>query len=306
MNELCGLASTPRTLRRKVGLATLAHRQWGVVTRVQLDDLGLGAATISRWMLDGRLHRLYPGVYAVGHRALSVEGRLAAALFYAGPGAMLSHATAGWWWQLWGSEPVRIHVSVPRERRPAPGVVVHGRRRLERTWHARLPVTSVAQTLLDLATLVSPDSLRRALAEAEYRRLVDLAAVAAMTRRGVPGSAALRLALARHRPELALTRSVLEERFLTLCEAQGVPPPRVNAALCGLEVDALWGERSVVVELDGHAAHATSTAIERDRRRELRLRAAGYLVLRYTWQQITEQPELVAADLRAALARRSL
>ncbi|CAN5693670.1 hypothetical protein BH24ACT25_BH24ACT25_13160 [soil metagenome] len=145
-----------------------------------------------------------------------------------------------------------------------------------------------------------------ALAEAEYRRLITLDAIEREARRGVPGSAALRSALVRHRPQLALTRSVLEERFLALCEAERLPLPEVNATVCGLMVDALWKEPDVVVELDGHAAHATSTAIERDRRRELRLRAAGYLVLRYTWQQITEQPELVAADLRAALARRSL
>jgi len=185
-------------------------------------------------------------------------------------------------------------------------VVVHGRRRLERVWHARLPVTSVAQTLLDLATDAPTETLRRALAEAEYRRLVDLGAVEAIGGRGVPGSAALRSVLVRHRPQLALTRSVLEERFLALCEAEGLPLPQVNATVCGLMVDAFWAEQGVIVELDGHAAHATPAAIERDRRRELRLRAAGYLVFRYTWQQITEQPELVAADLRAALARRSL
>nr|MBA2256880.1 DUF559 domain-containing protein [Thermoleophilaceae bacterium] len=127
------------------------------------------------------------------------------------------------------------------------------------------------------------DALRRALAEADYRRLVDLDAVAALTGRGVPGSAALRAAVARHRPELALTRSVLEQRFLELCEAEGITLPRINATVCGLEVDALWEEQRVIVELDGHAAHATAAAVERDRRRELRLRAAGFVVLRYTW-----------------------
>ncbi len=262
--------------------------------------------TVSRWLQDGHLHRLYPGVYAVGHRALSIEGRLAAALFHAGPGAMLSHATAAWWWGLWDAAPSRIHVSAPGRRRSVPGLAVHGRRRLERVWHSRLPVTTVAQTLLDLATDATPPVLRRALAEAEYRRLVTLDAVAAVARRGVAGSAVLNIALTRHCPELALTRSRLEERFLALCEAEAIPFPQVNATVCGLEVDALWEQQRTVVELDGGTAHGTPAAVERDRRRELRLRAAGYVVLRYSRGQVTTQPKAVAADLQKTLAARAV
>jgi very-short-patch-repair endonuclease len=111
------------------------------------------------------------------------------------------------------------------------------------------------------------------------------------------------LALARHRPELARTLSVLEERFLALCEQRGdIPIPEVNVRLCGLMVDALWRRERLIVELDGRSGHSTVAAMERDRGRELTLRSAGYSVLRYTWQQVTQQPERVAADLRAALA----
>ena len=80
---------------RKFGWPSLAKRQWGVVTRAQLEECGLEDAGISRWIHERRLHRIYPGVYAVGHLALGIEGRLAAALFYAGPGAALCGVTAG-------------------------------------------------------------------------------------------------------------------------------------------------------------------------------------------------------------------
>jgi hypothetical protein len=170
--------------------------------------------------------------------------------------------------------------------------------------HRRLPVTTVGRTLLDLATLVAEEDLRRALAEAEYRGLLRLEEVSMLLGRGRPGSAALGRAIARHRPELALTLSVLEERFIALCEEHCIPPPRVNAKVCGLMVDALWPGERVVVELDGHAAHASPAAFERDRGRELRLRADGYVVLRYTWQQVTERSALVAADLTTTLRRR--
>jgi hypothetical protein len=302
MAELMHLASTPWNSDAPVRIAELAERQWGVVTRAQLEDSGLGRAAISRWTQAQRLHRVHPAVYAVGHRGLSIEGRLAAALFYAGPGAALSHLTAAWWWQLLPRLPTVIHVSASRRLRSRGGVRLHLPRRVERTWHRRMAVTPVARTLLDITALVPFDQLRRAVAEAEYRRLIDLDSLPAVLGRGRPGSTALRAAITSHRPQLAYTLSVLEERFLALCEASGIAIPEVNVEVAGLKVDALWREARVIVELDGHAAHGTAAAIERDRSRELTLRAAGYVVLRYTWQQITAQPDLVVFDLRAALS----
>jgi very-short-patch-repair endonuclease len=95
---------------------------------------------------------------------------------------------------------------------------------------------------------------------------------------------------------------VLEERFLILCESSGMTPSEVNVTLAGLEVDALWRGQRVIVELDGHEAHSYPAAAERDRRRDLMLRGAGYEIRRYTWEQITEHPEQVIGDLSAALS----
>jgi very-short-patch-repair endonuclease len=73
-----------------------------------------------------------------------------------------------------------------------------------------------------------------------------------------------------------------------------------------ITVDPLWREPGVVVELDGHAAHATPAATERDRRRDLRLRSAGHTVLRYTWWQVTRDSARVADDLLTALGLKRL
>jgi hypothetical protein len=297
MGELSGFSSTSRTRERTVRVVGVAERQWGVVTRGQLEASGLPPAGIRRWIERRRLHRIYPGVYALGHRVLRVEGRLAAALLYAGPGAMLSHATAAWWLQLLPDQAGHIHVSAPGDSRSLPDVRVHHPRRLARVWRAGLPVTSPARTLLDIAGVVPFYRLRKALAEAEYLRVVTLDEVEQVLGRGRPGSAALRKALEQHRPQLARTRSVLEERFLALCETHSLPLPDVNLEIAGLTVDAVWEERMVVAELDGLASHATPARMEADRRRDLTLRRAGYTVLRYTWQQIAEQPEAVAVDL---------
>jgi hypothetical protein len=198
--------------------------------------------------------------------------------------------------------PQSIHVCSPARRRSLPGVHVHHARRVECVRHRGLPVTSVARTLLDFASVAPLERVRRAVAEADYLRLLDLGAIDAHCGRGRAGSATLRRALERHRPEYARTLSPLEDRFLDLCESHGIPLPEVNVIVAGSKVDAVWRERHVVVELDGAAAHDTSPRMERDRDRELALRAAGYVVVRYTWRQVTRQSALVAAHLRRMLA----
>lgn len=276
-------------------MAELAERQWGVVTRAQLEESGLEAAGISRWQDERRLHRVHPGVYAVGHLALGLEARMAAALFYAGPGAALSHVTAGWWWGMLQIEPRRLHVCVAGRRRSIKSVRVHTRKRPQRAWHKRFPLTPPAQTLLDIAAVVRFIELRRALAEAEYRRLATLAEVEGVLGRGKPGSAALRAALDCHRPQLARTRSRMEEKFVLLCERASLTPPAVNARVAGWTVDAVWFDQRIAVELDSHAAHGTPAAMEEDRRRAARCglhRAALHLAA------VTDERDLVIADLR--------
>ena len=259
-------------------------------------------ARIARWVRDARICRRRHGVYTLGHAVLSIRGELIAALLYAGLGAALSHTTAAWWWGLLAVEPRRIHLSAPVTRVSAADLIVHRPRRLERVVHRGLPVTPVARTVLDSAASVSPRALRKLLAEVEFLGIVDLEEIDAAMTRGHPGSAALRRALAAHRPELARARSPLEERFVELCERYDVPMPRVNAEVCGFVVDAVWPDEGLVVELDGRAGHATAARMEADRRRDLALRAAGLDVWRYTWGQLTDSAPLIAEELKRRLA----
>ena len=287
----------------KVRLSAIAERQWGRVSWAQVTDVGVSKQAVSGWVKHGYLHRLFPGVYAVGHRAASVEADLAAALLYAGPGAMLSHGTAAWWLGLIDAPASTVDVSTPRRCRSLRGVRVHQRRDCARTWHKRMPVTSVAQTLLDHAATSSLNRVRKALANAEYHRLVDLAEVEAMIGRGRSGSAKLRKALSRHQPQLARTRSPLEDTWVVHCEEAGLPIPEVNARVEGWTVDALWRDEGLVVELDGYGNHHTRAQIDRDRRKELCLRGAGLMVARYSEDQLEDEPQLVIADVAATLER---
>src|SRR5579884_2411232 len=95
----------------KVRVGALAAKQWGRIHWVQLRGCGVGEATVCRWVADGYLTLVHPKVYAVGHRAPSYEADLFAAVLYAGPGAMLSHQAAAWWWRLTDRRPPVIDVS---------------------------------------------------------------------------------------------------------------------------------------------------------------------------------------------------
>jgi hypothetical protein len=75
-------------------VAAAAERRHGVITRRQLIDLGFDDPAIRRWVQAGHLHRIYQGVYAVGHPRLTTKGRFLAAVLACGPGAVLSHTGA--------------------------------------------------------------------------------------------------------------------------------------------------------------------------------------------------------------------
>lgn len=287
----------------KEPVARLAARQFGRVSWGQLVALGVDRRTIHDWTTTAYLHRLLPGVYAVGHPAKTTEADLMAAVLYAGPGAMLSHATAAWWVGLADSKPYMIDVSTPRRCRSLPGIRVHGRRSIEHSWHNGLPVTLFPQTMVDYATRARLTDIRRALAKADFDGGLNVTAIEAELRRGSRGSRKLRLAFLDHQPELARANSGLEVVFFELCESHGLPLPELNARIAGWDVDALFREHRVAVELDAPPNHSRPAQVRRDRRKELALRAAQLFILRYSDDQVKNQAAAVITEVREVLTR---
>src|SRR5436190_6839581 len=179
-------------------VAQLSESQWGVIADWQLAACGVSRSAVYRWVASGRLCDIYPRAYAVGNRAVPQEGRLLAAVIYAGPGAALSHASAAHWWGFLPHLPNTTHVSSPKRRRSISGVRVHIPTRTERVMERGLPVTPVARTLLDLASVAPLQNVRKAVKEADFRQHLELAAIDEVTGVGRPGSAKLRRALALH------------------------------------------------------------------------------------------------------------
>ena len=162
-------------------LAGLAAGQRGVVSLSQLHELGLSDPGITRRLQAGRLHRLYRGVYAVGHTALTPRARELAAVLACGDGAALSHRSAGFAWGFVKRRPREVHVTCVRSRPPGPGVVVH-RSTLDagdRVVLDGVPVTTAARTLVDLGDVLPEMQLADAVNQAEVKRVFDLARVEA-------------------------------------------------------------------------------------------------------------------------------
>jgi len=232
-------------------------------------------------MIDGRvkgaqLTVLHRGVYAVGHTQLRREGRRLAAVFAAGPGAVLSHRDAGAGWGLRPCSRSRIEVTAPHKRRQRPGLQIH-RATLaphDITEKDAIPITTPARTLFDLASVIPPDHLTRAVTEAERRKLLDTTPLYELFERYPrrPGARALKAALERNdRLGLTVTRSTLEIAFAELLDDAGLESPRLNSMIEDLEVDAQWPALGLVAELDSWGFHRTRADQQADRERSRRL-----------------------------------
>ena len=165
-------------------------------------------------------------------------------------------------------------------------------------------LTSPARTLIDFAADASYFGLERAVAEARVQKLLrDGELEGALARAGRRRGTAKMRAYLRSEQGPAMTRSEAEREVRRLTRAARLPQPKANARVAGYEVDFLWPEQRVILEVDGYRYHGHRRAFERDRRKDMALVDAGYLVIRITWRQLTEEPFAVIAHIARALDR---
>jgi very-short-patch-repair endonuclease len=232
-----------------------------------------------------------------------------AAVLACGPGAVLSHVPGGAHWQL-----VRdrgpCEVIAPKARRSRPGIHVHEAQLPadELTIHEGIPITTVSRTLIDLAAVLPQRQLERAINEAELLHLWDELSLDDLLHRHPrhKGNRAVRAALQKRREGSSATKSDLEEMFLGLTDGAGIPRPEINAMVEGFEVDAVWRDVRLVIELDGRDTHGTALAFERDRERDRALQVAGWRPVRITHRQMRDTPRAVVDDLRRLRAAGTL
>lgn len=290
-------------------IRALAEAQHGVVSTRQILELGIGEDTVWSRQAGGLLIPLYQGVFALGHRRLGREGRWMGAVLACGPGAVLSHFSAGHLWDLCGSygqvEVLRRSGGATHE-----GVRLHQTRRLEpyeMTVERGIPVASVERALLDMAGRSDSRRLERMLVQAyKSGRLSWPALDRVLTRRrGRKGAGRLRRIAAEVDPEALEARSVTEVDFLALWRRTGMALPSVNVLVEGHLVDFLWPREKVIVETDSWGFHGDPRSFERDHETDVDLVAAGYDVHHATYKMLSRDPDPFLANVRRALLIRT-
>ena len=289
-----------------------ALAQHGVIAVHQLLELGLSARAVQKRVAAGRLHRIHHGVYSlVPRELLKREGLYMAAVLACGPGAVLSHRSAARLHGLGNYGNHRIDVTVPkRSHRAHLGVAVHRSTTLTEadfTIVNAIPATTIPRTLFDLGEAITARQLERAFDQADAMQTLDLNEINDQLARNPtrPAAKAVNHLLRTHYIGSTPTENEFEDAFLQLTRSLGLPDPTPQFYIDPgdgeppIRADFAWPHLKIVVETDGRRTHGTRNAFESDRRRDQRLTAAGWRVIRTTWRQLTQRPH----ELRETLLK---
>lgn len=282
-------------LDRERRLLHVAGRQHRCITTLQLREIGLSSDAVKRRVQSGRLIRLHRGVYAVAPASGSLEQRCAAAVLAAGSGAALSHMSAavmcGWWKR---SAIGVVEVTCDRKVN-IPGIHVHS----AHPWSSRdqimvhgISAVRPERLAVQLSSQLTRYQLTNVIKEAAFWGQFDVGRFERLqTRLGARrGSVQARRAVASFQAGCAGTRSALEDRMVRLIERAGFPPPDEAGMPIGPhEVDLVWLDRELIIEVDG-PGHRQPNSRRKDPARDADLRRAGFKVVRCTNHQIDGDP----------------
>lgn len=292
---------------REQAIAQVAAGQHGAFSRAQARAAGLSRDAIAHRVRTGRWQQPAREVFVIAGAPATWRQSLIVACLAWGTGVAASHRSAA---ALWGLPSGRIdsaEITVPRNRRRtgSPQARVHSGAfaRGELRWRDGIRVTAPARTLIDLAAVIGPGAFEETLDEALRRGLAGTAAIRAAVRSAGPrpGIVALR-ALVAERDGEPLSESVFETRLLRAIIRAGLPRPvrqhEIRDARGRLiaRVDLAYPGDRIAIEAEGYRWHSGRTPFERDRRRAMRLAAAGWRVIPVTWIELRDrEPDVVAA-----------
>jgi len=315
----------PHASQDLAGLRRRAVARGGVVSVDDLRECGFSAGAVRRRLASGDWHRwgraVVPGTAppAVSRGGLAGSGLSDRGIAWAlqltyGPHAAISGAPAmrrvGW------DLPTEEIVVVLRDR-PRIAVFGVGVMRREIGLVQVLPdgrrfapaMQALLDTLVRLDTAAGADLLDAALQQRVIDALSFADAVQERCGRGRTGAACLRALRDR---ALSGSRSEAEQRMGALLRRCPTGPWTANLAVRDAagrlvaEIDFAHERLRIAIEVDGRAHHSDRRSFERDRTRQNLLVVAGWLVLRFTWEQMTQRPDEVLAAIDAAVRMRQL
>lgn len=281
------------------------------MTRRQLRDLGMHPRAIDRRLRSRMLLPLLPGVYTVPWVKSSWRQKAMAALLWAGDGAALAGVSAAQVWRL-DVDPA-TSVSLKTTRRldiPAPWVRIHRvsapfpRIKVDGLW-----VTKLEATLLDLGSILDEESLEDALESALRRSLTSFTKLQAFIEvecaRGRRGCRSMRNVMVQ-RGDIPATESRFETRFNRLLRRAGLPLPQRQVEIRDggrfiARVDFAYPTQKVVIEADGWLYHSGRKPSHRDGSKGNDLGLLGWIVLRFTTEDLRDRPDEVIEMVREAL-----
>lgn len=296
-------------VNRSTGCDELAARQHGVVSREQALAAGLTKRSIHIRVASGRWDRLHRGVYRALPLPPSWHQRLMAAVLHGGPSAVASHRSAAALWSLDGVGTPPIEISVKSGLKMT-GAIVHRRRPTDDprvVVRDGIPATTIERTLVDLAAVMAPARVGRALDEALRRGDTTLL----LLREEIPssgrsGRGTLRRLLEERDDRDAQVESRLEQMMLQLLRRAGIPLPLpqhrvVEDGVPIARIDFAYPAYRLGIEVDGYRWHSGVQRWREDLRRENRLKLLGWTLLRFSWADVEERPEQVVSQIRAGL-----
>jgi very-short-patch-repair endonuclease len=285
----------------------IAERQYGIVTRVQLTQLGLTANQIEHRVRMGQLEAIYPRVYRVVGSVRSHRQLAMGACLWLAPDAVLSHTSAASLLRLDGRWPETLHLSVPTDERRGRSrreLIVHRTSTLGRRRRIvdSIPCTSAARTIVDCAPLLDDEGLESAF---ESARRMGLATIATVRRALRDAGTHRRGATALHRvleqADARALESRLEVKLARLLRTSTLPPSVPQYHVGDYRLDRAWPESRVGIEADGFQFHGRRFQWKRDRRRAATIEAAGWRLIHVTWEDLTETPRRTLDRLAIAL-----
>jgi Transcriptional regulator, AbiEi antitoxin/Protein of unknown function (DUF559) len=293
-------------------LIEYARANGGVVTRGEALAIGISKTTLARRANAGILRRIERGVFMLAGTEHEHDSILEAACRKLE--AVVSHESAGRLHQFDGLPWIMPTVTVPHRRTYIfEGVVVHQSTDIsddQLVLINRLPVTNPERTIIDLAASVSERRIDWILDRALSSGSVDLERLALLFadigRRGKPGTTSIRKLLEKRGQEYVPPDTVLEQRLLAIIENADLPRPTPQFTPTWLaptngRVDLAYEDHRLIIEGDSRKWHLLMKSFETDRQRDNQAQLAGWRILRYTWRQIVDEPEMITSSIGRAL-----